>query len=56
LIDEGTRTATVTAVGDLVCWALTYWDFRPLAEQNGAIGSNLLQTLAKRLRAAELAG
>src|SRR5207244_3753866 len=56
MIDEGERSATVTASSDVVCWGLTYWDFRPLVEQNGAIGWNLLQTLAKRLRAAEQAG
>jgi hypothetical protein len=56
MIDEGERSATVTAATDLVCWGLTYWDFRPLVEQNGAIGWNLLQTLAKRVRAAEQAG
>jgi pyruvate,water dikinase len=56
MIDEGARSATVTASTDLVCWGLTYWDFRPLVESNGAIGWNLLQTLAKRLRAAEQAG
>jgi pyruvate,water dikinase len=56
MIDEGERSATVTASTDLVCWGLTYWDFRPLVENNGAIGWNLLQTLAKRLRAAEHAG
>ena len=56
MIDEGERSATVTAAGELVCWGLTYWDFRPLVENNGAIGWNLLQALAKRLRAAEQAG
>jgi pyruvate phosphate dikinase-like enzyme/cyclic nucleotide-binding protein len=56
MIDEGERSATVTAATDLVCWGLTYWDFRPLVEQNGAIGWNLLQTLAKRIRTAEQAG
>jgi pyruvate,water dikinase len=56
MIDEGTRSATITALTDLVCWGLTYWDFRPLVEANGAIGWNLLQALAKRLRAAEQAG
>jgi pyruvate,water dikinase len=53
MIDEGERSATVTAASEVVCWGLTYWDFRPLVEQNGAIGWNLLQTLAKRVRAAE---
>jgi pyruvate,water dikinase len=56
MIDEGARSATVTASTELVCWGLTYWDFRPLVEDNGAIGWNLLQTLARRLRAAEQAG
>jgi hypothetical protein len=56
MIDEGARSATITASTGLVCWGLTYWDFRPLVENNGAIGWNLLQTLAKRLRAAEQAG
>jgi pyruvate,water dikinase len=56
MIDEGTRSATITASSELTCWGLTYWDFRPLVESNGAIGWNLLQTLAKRLRAAEQSG
>ena len=50
LIDEGARTATVTATSELVCLGLTYWDFRPLVQHNAAIAWNLLQTLAKRLR------
>jgi hypothetical protein len=53
LIDEGARSATVTASTELVCYGLTYWEFRPLVQQNATIGWNLLQTLAKRLRAAE---
>ncbi len=51
LIDGGTRAATVTAATDLVCYGLTYWDFRPLAQENAAIAWGLLQSLAKRLRA-----
>jgi CRP/FNR family cyclic AMP-dependent transcriptional regulator len=53
LIDEGARTATITAATDLVCYGLTHWDFRPLVEANGAIGWKLLQSLAKMLRAAQ---
>jgi hypothetical protein len=53
LIDGGPRTATVTAATDLVCYGLTFWEFRPLVERNGAIGWKLLQVLAKRLRAAD---
>jgi phosphoenolpyruvate synthase/pyruvate phosphate dikinase len=52
LIDGGPRSATVTAATDLVCYGLTFWEFRPLVERNGTIGWKLLQVLAKRLRAA----
>jgi pyruvate,water dikinase len=53
LIDGGPRSATVTAATDLVCYGLTFWEFRPLIERNSTIAWKLLQTLAKRLRAAE---
>ena len=51
LVDEGTRMATITASDELVCYGLTYWDFRPLVEANGVIGWKLLQGMAKILRA-----
>ena len=50
LIDGGSRSATVTAATDLVCYGLTFWEFRPLVERNGTIAWKLLQALAKRLR------
>jgi CRP-like cAMP-binding protein len=53
LIDEGARSATITAVSELSCYGLTFWDFRPLVQENGAIGWKLLQSMAKKLRAAE---
>jgi CRP/FNR family cyclic AMP-dependent transcriptional regulator len=53
LIDEGTRMATITATTELVCYGLTYWDFRPMVEANGLIGWKLLQRMAKMLREAE---
>jgi pyruvate,water dikinase len=53
LIDEGARSATITARTELVCYGLTYWEFRPLVQQNATIAWNLLQTLVKRLRNAE---
>ena len=53
LIDEGARSATVTASTELVCYGLTYWEFRPLVQQNATIAWNLLQTLAKRLRSVQ---
>jgi CRP/FNR family cyclic AMP-dependent transcriptional regulator len=53
LIDEGARSATVTAASELVCWGLTFWDFRPLVQENAMIGWKLLQVMVKKLRAAE---
>lgn len=53
LIDEAARSATITASSELVCYGLTLWEFRPLVQANSAIGWKLLQSLAKKLRAAE---
>jgi len=53
LIDGGPRTATVTAATDLVCYGLTFWEFRPLIERNGTIAWKILQELVKRLRDVE---
>jgi pyruvate,water dikinase len=53
LIDGGPRSATITAATDLVCYGLTFWEFRPLVERNGTIAWKLLQALAQRLRAAD---
>jgi phosphoenolpyruvate synthase/pyruvate phosphate dikinase len=53
LIDEGARSATVTATTDVLCHGLTYWEFRPLVQTNATIAWNLLQNLARRLRSAE---
>jgi CRP/FNR family cyclic AMP-dependent transcriptional regulator len=53
LLDDGARSATITADSDLHCFGLTSWEFRPLVESNAAIAWKLLETLAKRLRAAQ---
>lgn len=52
LIDEGTRSASITAASDLVCYGVTFWDFRPLVESNGAIGWKLLQSMTRLFREA----
>ena len=54
LLDEGSRTATVTAETELVCYGMTLWEFRPLVEQNGVVGWKLLQRLATMFREAQL--
>jgi CRP/FNR family transcriptional regulator, cyclic AMP receptor protein len=50
LIDEGARMATITANTDMLCYGVTFWDFRPLVESNGVIGWKLMQRMAKMLR------
>ncbi len=52
LIDDGPRTATVTADTDVVAYGLVSWEFQPLVEENAAMAWELLQGMAKRLRAA----
>ena len=53
LIDQGARTATVTADTELVCQGLTLWDFRPFVQQHPDVAWALLQTLAGLLREAQ---
>jgi len=43
------RTATVTATTDLLCFALTPWDFRTLVEGDPTIAWKVLQSMAARL-------
>ena len=53
LIDDGARTATVTAATAMVCYGMSFWEFRPIVESSSQIAWKLLQALAKKLRAAE---
>ena len=50
LIDDGARTATITAKTDVKAHGLTSWQFRPLVEENASIAWPLLKSLAQRLR------
>jgi len=53
LIDDGARTATITAKTPLKCYGITSWEFRPLVESNSVLAWKMLETMAKRLRDAE---
>jgi len=53
LIDEGPRTATVTAATDLRCHGMASWEFRSFVQEHPEVAWPLLQTLASRLRDAE---
>ena len=48
--DKATRTATITAETDMLCYGLTSWEFRPLVESNASIAWKMLQALATQLR------
>ena len=53
LIDDGARTATITAKSPLKCYGITSWEFRPLVEQNAGLAWKMLKTMAQRLRESE---
>jgi CRP/FNR family transcriptional regulator, cyclic AMP receptor protein len=53
LIDDGARTATITAKTPLTAYGITSWEFRPLVESNAKIAWKMLEIMAKRLRDAE---
>ena len=55
LIEEAPRSATITADTDLRCFGLTPWEFRPFVERHPEVAWALLQTLSRRLRAAQTA-
>ena len=53
LLDEGARTATVTAETDMTCYAMTLWEFRPIVETDARVAWKLVQALAQKLRESE---
>ena len=56
LIDEGPRSATVTATTDLQCRGLASWEFKAFVQEHPEVAWPLLETLASRLRDAEERG
>jgi CRP/FNR family cyclic AMP-dependent transcriptional regulator len=53
LIDDGPRTATVTAESDVKAHVLVAWDFRPMVKEDPDLAWGLLQGVAQMLRARE---
>ena len=51
LIADVELTATITAASELRCLGMTFWDFRPLVEQNGSIAWKLLEAMTRRFAA-----
>ncbi len=53
LIDDGPRTATVTATSDLRAHVLIAWDFRPMVKEDPELCWSLLEGVAQMLRTRE---
>jgi CRP-like cAMP-binding protein len=53
LLEGDSRTASITADGDLRCAGMTAWHFRPFIRDHPDMAWALLRELAKRLRQAE---
>jgi CRP/FNR family cyclic AMP-dependent transcriptional regulator len=53
LIDDGARTATVTAETDVKAHVLVAWDFRPMVKEDPDLAWGLLQGVAQMLRSRE---
>ena len=53
LIDDGPRTATVTAESDVKAHVLVAWDFRPMVKEDPELAWGLLQGVAQMLRSRE---
>lgn len=53
LIDEGPRSASVTAEGEVRAAGLSAWEFAPFVKGHPDVAWTLLRTLASRLRDAE---
>jgi CRP-like cAMP-binding protein len=52
LLDDGPRTATVTATEDTVCMVLTSWDFLSIVREDGDMAVAIMKELARRFRIA----
>jgi CRP/FNR family transcriptional regulator len=56
LLDDGPRSATVTAATDMRCQGIVAWEFGPFVQENPEVAWPMLQTLAARVRDAEARG
>jgi CRP-like cAMP-binding protein len=50
LIDEGPRTAEITAETDVKCYGLAAWEFRPFVQSHPDVAWALMQSLVRRWR------
>lgn len=50
LVDDGPRSASVLAEGDLTTLVISKWDFRPLVKDHPALAWRLIEYLTARVR------
>jgi CRP-like cAMP-binding protein len=48
LLANSPRTATITADGDLSCWGMSAWAFRPMLKAQPSVTLKLLEGLARQ--------
>ena len=53
LLDDGVRSASVTAVTDMRCHGMAPWEFRAFVDQNPEAAWAMMRALAARLRESE---
>jgi len=53
LLDQGGRSATVTATAEVVLAAIAEWNFKPFHLEHPEVAYRLLQMLSRRVREAE---
>jgi CRP-like cAMP-binding protein len=51
VLDDGPRTADITAEEDTACLMLAAWEVRPLLQENASITFKMLMEMARRQRA-----
>jgi CRP/FNR family transcriptional regulator, cyclic AMP receptor protein len=49
LLKDSTRTATLTAQTDMLCYGMTSWEFKPLIEGNSGLAWKLLTAMADKV-------
>ena len=49
LLSGASRTATVKADSDVVCWGMPAWNFRPLVREQPSVTVKLLERMARQL-------
>jgi CRP-like cAMP-binding protein len=55
LLTNGSRGARIVADGEVQCWVLSQWNFKPFVHEHPDVAWQLLQRLAERVRSYQTA-